>query len=39
MDFFRKKYNVVGTVERIEYDPNRTTYIALIAYVDKLNPT
>ena len=35
VDFFRKKYNVVGTVERIEYDPNRTAYIALITYADK----
>ena len=30
VDFFRKKKNVVGNVERIEYDPNRTGYIALI---------
>ena len=27
IDFYRKKLNVVGTVERIEYDPNRTAYI------------
>ena len=35
VDFFRKKHNVVGTVDRIEYDPNRTAYIALITYTDK----
>ena len=34
IDFFRKKKNVVAEVERIEYDPNRTAYIALIKYVD-----
>jgi len=35
IDFLRKKKNISGTVERIEYDPNRTAYIALIKYVDK----
>ena len=35
IDFFRKKKNIKATVERIEYDPNRTAYIALIAYEDK----
>ena len=35
IDFYRKKKNVQGTVERIEYDPNRTAYIALINYIDK----
>ena len=30
IDFFRKKKNIVATVERIEYDPNRSAYIALI---------
>ena len=35
IDFFRKKKNMKATVERIEYDPNRTAYIALIAYEDK----
>ncbi|TIX30559.1 MAG: 50S ribosomal protein L2 [Mesorhizobium sp.] len=34
IDFKRKKYDVVGTVERIEYDPNRTAFIALIKYDD-----
>ena len=35
IDFFRKKKNVSAIVERIEYDPNRTAYIALITYEDK----
>ena len=35
IDFFRKKKNISATVERIEYDPNRTAYIALITYDDK----
>jgi large subunit ribosomal protein L2 len=34
IDFFRKKKNIKATVERIEYDPNRTAYIALIKYDD-----
>jgi large subunit ribosomal protein L2 len=34
IDFKRKKFNVAGTVERIEYDPNRTSFIALIRYTD-----
>jgi large subunit ribosomal protein L2 len=34
VDFKRRKWNVKGTVERIEYDPNRTAFIALIAYSD-----
>jgi|TARA_B110000211_G_scaffold232327_1_gene295786 large subunit ribosomal protein L2 len=36
IDFFRKKKDVEATVERIEYDPNRTAYIALIKYDDDL---
>lgn len=33
IDFLRKKYdNVNGTVLRLEYDPNRTAFIALIEY-------
>ena len=35
IDFNRVKRNIKGTVERIEYDPNRTAYIALIKYEDK----
>ena len=34
IDFLRKKKNILGLVERIEYDPNRTAYIALIKYDD-----
>jgi large subunit ribosomal protein L2 len=34
IDFKRDKFDVVGTVERLEYDPNRTAFIALIAYED-----
>jgi large subunit ribosomal protein L2 len=34
IDFKRNKLGVVGKVERIEYDPNRTAHIALICYVD-----
>ncbi|CAM5768903.1 50S ribosomal protein L2 [Labrys miyagiensis] len=34
IDFKRRKLDVEGTVERIEYDPNRTAFIALITYTD-----
>ncbi|MDD6188036.1 MAG: 50S ribosomal protein L2 [Clostridiales bacterium] len=34
IDFKRDKYDVEGTVVRIEYDPNRSAYIALIQYTD-----
>ncbi|NDW03736.1 50S ribosomal protein L2 [Jiella pacifica] len=34
VDFKRRKLDVVGTVERLEYDPNRTAFIALIRYED-----
>ncbi len=34
IDFLRKKKNTKGIVERIEYDPNRTAYIALINYAE-----
>ena len=34
IDFKRRKWDVPGTVERIEYDPNRTGFIALIQYKD-----
>ena len=30
IDFKRKKFSVEGVVERIEYDPNRSAFIALI---------
>ena len=34
IDFKRNKLNVPGVVASIEYDPNRTANIALIAYAD-----
>ena len=35
VDFYRKKFNMEATVERIEYDPNRSSFIALIKYADE----
>ena len=32
VDFYRRKLNMKASVERIEYDPNRTANIALIKY-------
>lgn len=34
IDFDREKRNIKGEVETIEYDPNRTAFIALIKYED-----
>ncbi len=34
IDFKRRKFDIEGTVERLEYDPNRTAFIALIKYAD-----
>ena len=34
IDFKRNKLDIPGIVASIEYDPNRTAYIALINYVD-----
>ena len=34
VDFKRRKLDVAATVERLEYDPNRTAFIALIKYED-----
>ena len=34
VDFKRNKIGVSATVERLEYDPNRTAFIALIRYED-----
>ena len=34
IDFKRRKWDVSATVERIEYDPNRTAFIALVKYED-----
>ncbi|MGJ8535860.1 MAG: 50S ribosomal protein L2 [Parasphingopyxis sp.] len=34
VDFKRRKWDVEATVERIEYDPNRSAFIALLKYAD-----
>jgi large subunit ribosomal protein L2 len=34
IDFRRRKFDMTATVERLEYDPNRTAFIALIRYED-----
>ena len=34
IDFKRRKFDVPATVERLEYDPNRTAFIALVKYQD-----
>jgi large subunit ribosomal protein L2 len=34
VDFKRRKWDVPATVERMEYDPNRSAFIALIKYAD-----
>src|SRR3982074_3091688 len=34
VDFKRNKVDVSATVERLEYDPNRTAFIALVKYAD-----
>jgi large subunit ribosomal protein L2 len=34
IDFKRRKWDVPATVERLEYDPNRTAFIALVRYDD-----
>lgn len=34
IDFKRDKIDIPATVERIEYDPNRTSHIALLCYKD-----
>lgn len=34
IDFKRTKFDVAATVERLEYDPNRSAFIALIRYED-----
>ena len=36
IDFLRNKINITATIERIEYDPNRTSYIALVKYEDEI---
>jgi large subunit ribosomal protein L2 len=34
IDFKRRKWGVPAVIERLEYDPNRTAFIALIKYTD-----
>ncbi len=34
VDFKRRKWGVAATVQHLEYDPNRTAFIALIKYAD-----
>jgi large subunit ribosomal protein L2 len=34
IDFKRRKWDMPATVERLEYDPNRTAFIALVKYED-----
>ena len=36
VDFYRKKIDMPGTVERIEYDPNRSAHVALVKYEDEV---
>jgi large subunit ribosomal protein L2 len=35
VDFKRRKFDMSAVVERLEYDPNRTAFLALITYEDK----
>src|SRR5947209_8966314 len=34
IDFKRRKFDMPATVEQLEYDPNRTAFIALVKYQD-----
>ena len=34
IDFYRKKFDVMATVERLEYDPNRSCHIMLVKFDD-----
>ena len=34
VDFKRRKFDMAATVERLEYDPNRSAFIALVKYDD-----
>src|SRR5882724_10216597 len=34
IDFKRRKFDMPAIVERLEYDPNRTAFIALVRYED-----
>jgi large subunit ribosomal protein L2 len=35
IDFTRNKYDIVGEVKSVEYDPNRSSRIALVEYADQ----
>jgi large subunit ribosomal protein L2 len=35
VDFKRRLWDVAGTIERLEYDPNRTAFLALVKYPDE----
>jgi large subunit ribosomal protein L2 len=34
VDFKRRKFDIPAVIERLEYDPNRTAFIALVRYED-----
>ncbi len=34
VDFKRRKWGIAATIERLEYDPNRSAFIALVKYED-----
>ncbi len=34
IDFYRRKFDMPATIERIEYDPNRSCYIMLVKFDD-----
>ena len=34
IDFYRRKFDIKADVERIEYDPNRSSYIMLVKFED-----
>ena len=34
IDFRRNKYDCIGSIQSVEYDPNRNSHIALVAYED-----
>ncbi len=34
IDFYRKKFDITGIIERVEYDPNRSCHIMLVKFDD-----
>lgn len=34
IDFLQNKFDVVGKIESVEYDPNRTSFVSLVCYSD-----